>query len=460
MAAFMLAIADDAELPSTMIYRGLPKHALRVQRQPSSLISAPVMRCCSRIGLSAALGLTATLSPFDRLPLAIPAAWAQPGAPQSASPEEVAQFHAFLESLYPEAAKRGVGRDTFRAAFEDLTPDPSVARATGQQSEFERPFAAYFAGAVAQRRISEGRALAHKYQAQLAAISRRTGVPGAMLLAAWGMESDFGRSMGDKDIIRSLATLAFRQPERSLFRDELIDALVILAKGKVPRSRLKGSWAGAMGGPQFMPSSYLTHAVSYAGGNAPDIWTDAPDILASIAAFLRAAGWRPGQRWGLEVRVPQGFRYATLHADFRQWAAWGFKGADGSALPQRGEASLFFPAGAKGPAFLLGDNYWVIKTYNNSDAYALSFACLADRIAGSNGLHAAWPKDVPQWRSSEKAEMQRILQRLGYYKGTIDGKFGPSARDAIHAFQIAVGDQPADGIGGANLLSLLRAKAH
>lgn len=442
-----------------MIYRGLPKRSARGGQQPSSAILATAARRCGRLGLGAAFSFAVTLAPVALFPLAVPHAMAQ-GQSQATSPEELSQFHAFLESLYPEAAKRGVSRETFRAAFQDLTPDPSVARATGQQSEFERPFAAYFAGAVAQRRITEGRELAHKYQAQLAEITRRTGVPGSMLLAAWGMESDFGRAMGGKDIVRSLATLAFRQPERSLYRDELINALVILAKGEVPRDRLKGSWAGAMGGPQFLPSAYLTHAVSYAGGPAPDIWTNAPDILASIAAFLRASGWKPGARWGLEVRVPHNFTYATLHADFRQWAAWGFTGADGTALPQSGEASLFFPAGAKGPAFLLGDNYWVIKTYNISDAYALSFACLADRIAGGNGLHTAWPKDVPQWPRSEKAEMQQILQKLGYYKGTIDGKFGPSARDAIHAFQLAAGDQPADGIGGANLLSLLRAKAH
>jgi membrane-bound lytic murein transglycosylase B len=441
-----------------MIYRDLPNRLLGIRQPPSSAISASTAARYGRVGLCAALSLTATLSPFIALPLGFPAALAQGGS-QGASAEEQAQFHAFLESLYPEAAKHGISRETFQAAFQNLTPDPSVARATGQQSEFERPFAAYFAGAVAQRRIVEGRALAHKYQTQLAEISRRTGVPGAMLLAAWGMESDFGRSMGDKDIIRSLATLAFRQPERSLFRDELIDALVILSKGQVSRDRLKGSWAGAMGGPQFLPSAYMTHAVSYVGGASPDIWTNAPDILASIGKFLRDSGWKPGERWGLEVRVPAGFHYATLHANFQQWAAWGFTGADGSALPRKGEAALFFPAGAKGPAFLLGDNYWVIKTYNNSDAYALSFACLADRIAGSDGLHTAWPKDVPQWRSSEKAEMQRILQRLGYYKGAIDGKFGPSARDAIHAFQLAVGDQPADGIGRTNLLSQLRAKA-
>lgn len=222
---------------------------------------------------------------------------------------------------------------------------------------------------------------------------------------------------------------------------------------------MTGSWAGAMGGPQFLPSAYLAHAVSYAGSAPPDIWTNVPDILASIAAFLKASGWKRGASWGMEVRVPPAFAYATLHADFRRWAAWGLKRADGAALPGEGAATLFFPEGAKGPAFLLADNYWVIKTYNNSDAYALSFACLADRIGGGQGLHAAWPKTQMLWRRSEKAEMQRLLQKLGYYKGVIDGRFGPSSRDAIHAFQLAVGDQPADGVGGADLLERLRKRA-
>ena len=340
-----------------------------------------------------------------------------------------------------------------------MTPDPAVASAPARQSEFERPFSAYFEQAVAERRIAEGRALARQWAAELNAIAARTGVPGSILLAAWGMESDFGRSMGSKDVIRSLATLAFRQPERPLFRDELLAALVILAKRSVPRSKMTGSWAGAMGGPQFLPSAYLKDGVSFSGSGAPDIWTNVPDILASIAAFLKASGWARGRPWGMEVRAPSSFDYSTLHADFRRWAALGFIRADGARLPAQGAATLFFPEGAKGPAFLLADNYWVIKTYNNSDAYALSFACLADAIAGGSGLHKPWPKGVKLWPRSEKMEMQQLLRKLGFYKGIIDGQFGPTSRDAIHAFQISIGDQPADGIGGPDLLERLRKAA-
>ena len=377
----------------------------------------------------------------------------------AAARDDLRQFHAFLDALYPQAAARGIDRATFEAAFHDLTPDPAVVRLVGQQSEFERPLSAYFTGAVSPRRIAQGRALAQRWHRELDEIARRSGVPGSILLAAWGMESDFGRAMGDKDIIRSLATLAFIRPDRPLFRQELLDGLVILKKGVVPRAVMKGSWAGAMGGPQFLPSTYLAHAVSYAGARSPDIWTNAPDILASIAQFLKASGWRRGARWGMEVIVPASFDYALLHADFRKWAALGLRPADGQALPRAGEATLFFPAGAKGPAFLLGDNYWVIKAYNNSDSYALSLACLAERIAGRPALRRPWPKGQKNWLRGEKAEIQRLLRQLGYYKDKIDGRFGPSSRDAIHAFQIAVGDAPADGVGGADLLARLRKEA-
>ncbi len=400
-----------------------------------------------------------------RAPLGVPVAVAAErgavpaiGGPSTRA-HEARDFHAFLGQLFPQAAARGIARATLEAAIRDLTLDPSVARASVRQSEFARPFSAYFTGAVAPRRITQGRALAVRWRRQLAEITRRYGVPGPILLAAWGMESDFSRATGGKDVIRSLATLAFLRRDRGLFRDELLDGLVILQRGAIARTMMKGSWAGAMGGPQFLPSTYLAHAVSFSGAAAPDIWTNVPDILASIAQFLQTSGWQRGARWGVEVRLPAHFDYATLHADFRDWAAWGFRPADGSDLPKTGAATLFFPAGAKGPAFLLGSNYWVIKTYNNSDAYALSLGCLADRIAGKPGLGTPWPSGVPLWDHAEKAEIQRLLRRLGYYSGTIDGKFGPSSRDAIHAFQRAVGIHPADGVGGADLLAKLRKRA-
>jgi membrane-bound lytic murein transglycosylase B len=392
---------------------------------------------------------------FSALPWG--AANAQSAAQQTENPGSA--FRTFLESLWPRASARGVSRATFDQAFAGLTEDPSVPAAVGQQPEFERLLSAYFTEAVSPLRIARGRALARQYESELALIERRTGVPRAILLAAWGMESDFGRVRGDKDVIRSLATLAFRRKDRDLFVEELLNALVILQNGEIPRDKMRGSWAGAMGDPQFLPSAFLKYAVSYSGGGFADIWGRPADILASIGNFLSASGWNRALPWGLEVILPANLAFTTLHADFREFAAAGVAAADGSALPAEGKATLFLPAGAGGPAFLLSDNYWVLKAYNNSDSYALSLACLGDRIVGRAGLHQAWPKNQKLWSRSDKIEIQKLLTRLKLYHGTLDGKFGQASRDAIQEFQIEAHDAPADGIGRADLLMLLRAKA-
>jgi membrane-bound lytic murein transglycosylase B len=369
-----------------------------------------------------------------------------------------AAFHAFISALWPQAAARGVSRETFDRAFEGVSEDKSAPSVSGKQAEFDKPLSAYFGEAISATRIARGHALASQWQSELGEIERRYGVPHEILLAAWGMESDFGLVRGDKDLIRSLASLAFRRKDRDLFVEELLNALVILQKGAVGREKMKGSWAGAMGDPQFLPSAYLKFAVSYTGNGFADIWDRAPDTLASIGNFLSASGWNHAVPWGLEVVLPANFVFTTLHADFRDFAAAGVKAADGASLPGSGKATLFLPSGAGGPAFLLSENYWVLKAYNNSDSYALSLACLGDRIAGRPGLHTPWPKSEKQWSRNDKAEIQKLLTRLALYEGTIDGKFGQASRDAIHAFQIEAKDFPADGVGRADLLARLRAR--
>ncbi len=377
--------------------------------------------------------------------------------PQTSDVADQSAFHAFLGTLWPQAAARGISRSTFDAAFAGVSEDESVPSAAAKQPEFDRPLSAYFKEAVSATRIAHGRTLAVQWQSELGDIEGKFGVPREILLAAWGMESDFGRVRGDKDLIRSLATLAFRRKDREPFVEELLNALVILQRGAVGREKMKGSWAGAMGEPQFLPSAYLKYAVSYSGSGFADIWDRPADTLASIGNFLEASGWNRALPWGLEVILPANFAFTTLHADFRDFAAAGVKAADGS-LPGAGTATLFGPAGAGGPAFLLSENYWVLKAYNNSDSYALSLACLGDRIAGHAGLQSLWPKAEKLWSRSEKAEIQRLLTRLALYEGTIDGKFGQASRDAIHAFQIQIRDFPADGIGRADLLTRLRAR--
>jgi membrane-bound lytic murein transglycosylase B len=393
------------------------------------------------------------------VPWGEPGALAQNAARPTASPADENAFHAFLETLWPQAMARGISRATFDRVFAGLTEDSSVPVAVGKQPEFERLLSAYFEEAVSAQRIARGRALAGQYATELADIEGRYGVPRAILLAAWGMESDYGRERGDKDVIRSLATLAFRRTQRDLFVNELLDALVLLQKGALPRDEMRGSWAGAMGDPQFLPSAFLKYAVSYRGDRFADIWNRPVDTLASIGNFLKASGWKRTLPWGLEVVLPANFSFSTLHGDFHEFAGAGIKAVDGSALPATGKATLFLPAGAGGPAFLLSDNYWVLKAYNNSDSYALSLGCLGDRIAGRGGLHKAWPRNQKLWSRGDKIEIQKLLTRLQLYQGPFDGKFGQASRDAIHAFQIEAHDAPADGIGGSDLLALLRAKA-
>jgi membrane-bound lytic murein transglycosylase B len=360
-------------------------------------------------------------------------------------------FRDFLQALWPEVQQKGVSRGAFDAAFAGLEPDPSAPSASIRQAEFDVPIKTYLKEAVSPRRIARGRECLNKWRTQLFDIEHRFGVPPAVAVAAFGMESDYGTATGAKDIIRSLATLAFLRQDRPVFRDELLDALVMLDKRAIARAHMKGSWAGAMGGPQFLPSAYLKYAVSFGGQGAPDIWNSPLDSLASIANFLQKSGWQKGLIWGTEVRLPENFGFNSLHQNFADFASQGVKNVTGSALPQ-GEATLFLPSGASGPAFLLSANYWILKAYNNSDSYALSLALLAERIEGRPELHGRWPEREVSLSRTQKAEMQRHLERLGFYHGDIDGRFGQASRDAIHEFQKSIGAAPADGFARPELL--------
>ena len=364
-------------------------------------------------------------------------------------------FQEFLQSLWPLAAERGIARATFDAAFAGLEPDPAAPAASNRQAEFDKPLKSYLDEAVSPRRIARGRECLHAWGAELSNIERRFGVPAAIIVAAFGIETDFGKAKGEKDIIRSLATLAYQRQDRPVFRDELIGALVMIEKNGVPRKQLQGSWAGAMGGPQFLPSAFLKYAVSYTGRDSPDIWNNALDSLASIANFLRQSGWQPGLAWGTEVILPKNFGFASLHDSFAAFAAEGVKSANGDPFAQ-GDATLFLPSGAAGPAFLLSANYWILKAYNNSDSYALSLALLAQRIEGKPSLRGRWPKAEIFLSRTQKAEIQRLLERLGHYHGEIDGRFGQASRDAIHTFQLSRKIDPADGYGSMEVLKRLK----
>jgi membrane-bound lytic murein transglycosylase B len=366
-------------------------------------------------------------------------------------------FQEFLQTLWPLAKEKGIARGTFDAAFAGLTPDPAVPALSNRQAEFDKPLKSYLDEAVSPRRIARGRECLHAWGAELSKIEQRFGVPAAIIVAAFGIETDFGKAKGEKDVVRSLATLAYQRQDRPVFRDELIDALVMIEKNGVPRKQMQGSWAGAMGAPQFLPSAFLKYAISYTGRDSPDIWNNALDSLASIANFLRQSGWQPGLAWGTEVILPKNFGFASLHDSFAAFAAEGVKSANGDPFPH-GDATLFLPSGAAGPAFLLSANYWIFKAYNNSDSYALSLALLAQRIEGKLSLRGRWPEAEIFLSRTQKAEIQRLLEKLGHYHGEIDGRFGQASRDAIHDFQTNVGATPADGFATPKLLDQLAAE--
>ena len=301
-------------------------------------------------------------------------------------------FHNFIESLWMQAHHRGVSRTTFDRAFAGVTPDPDVLAKTHRQAEFVKPISEYLASAVSQTRIETGRDRARAFKATLERADAAFGVDPYIVLGVWGLETNFGTKTGDLSTIRCLATLAYAHYRGDYFRKELVEALVILQEGHVTPEAMQGSWAGAMGQTQFMPSAFKRYAIDFDGHGRKDIWRDVPDALGSTANFLKRHGWRADEPWGFEVVAPSATTGdGKAMRPFATWADAGFKRADGAAMPRSGEAALLAPAGPDGPHFLVTRNFKVIKSYNNSTAYALGVALLGDRIAGGTPLAASWP---------------------------------------------------------------------
>lgn len=363
-------------------------------------------------------------------------------------------FAHFLESLRASARAQKIPDALFDQAAVGLRFDESLAQRRATQSEFIRPLKNYVDEAASPARAAKGRALLQKYAGPLNIASDRFGVPPEILVALWGMESDYGAQKGDRDVLRSLASLAFLHPDNPVYAEEFIAGLQMLQQG-VAREKLRGSWAGAMGDPQFEPSAFLKYAVGFSGG-APDIWSNVLDSLASIANFLAQSGWVRGVAPLIEVKTPPNFSYAALKSDFSQFSAEGVAALGPVKAPASGEAMLFFPAGAPSPAFLLSANFFVLKAYNFSDSYAFAAAVLADRIAGRAVLREAWPVETQPLTLAEREKIQQALTASGVYSDKIDGRFGPNTRLAIHAFQRRAGLAPADGFPSRALLDALK----
>ncbi|MEZ5668654.1 MAG: lytic murein transglycosylase [Alphaproteobacteria bacterium] len=369
-------------------------------------------------------------------------------------------FVAWLEDFKVEARAAGITDATLDAAFAGVEPNPRVVELDTSQPEFTRQIWDYLDSAVSEARVARGRELYAQYAEPLAVISARYGVQPQYVVAIWGIESNFGANFGDFSVIRSLATLAWEGRRADFFRRHLLAALQILQSGDISPDRMLGSWAGAMGHTQFMPTAYLQYATDYDGDGRRDIWGSSTDALASTANYLDDKGWVDGERWGREVGLPANFDYGLADGDGRRsladWAAMGVLAADGGALPVADlQAALIVPAGARGPAFLVYENFDVIRAYNNAVAYALAVGHLGDRIAGGGPFLGNWPRDLAALSRDESFALQQLLTDLGYDLGTVDGIIGPATRTALRRFQADQG-LVADGFPTPEMLALLR----
>jgi lytic murein transglycosylase len=353
-------------------------------------------------------------------------------------------FAAFLAALWPDAEKEGITRATFDTALAGLTPDAGVIAARRRQPEYGKPFGAYLASLVSPGRVAVGLRKSAQWAATLRDVDKKFGVDPSILVSIWGIESSYGDAAQRWDVFRSLATLAQARFHHPLFRDELLSALKILQDQHIPRQEFVGSWAGAMGQAQFLPSSFLKYAVDFDGDGQADIWRSVPDVLASIANYVQKTGWQRGMPWGFEVTVPPGFNYRTSRGTFAEWAQRGVRRADGSALPAAagGVAIMFFPSGAAGPAFLVTDNFIVLKRFNNSDAYALAVGALSDRVRGLPPIRQPWPVDDVQPSRDQRIALQHRLAQLGYTVAEFEGHLDFDLRDAVRDLQQRYGMVP------------------
>ncbi len=351
-------------------------------------------------------------------------------------------FTAFVSELWPDAQAKGISRATFDLAMKGVTPDPRVIAATKKQPEYGKPVGDYINGIVSAGRVKRGAEKATELSQTLSAVEKKFSVERWVLLSLWGMESDFGNAKGKWDVFRSLATLGYVKYRHPYFRNELIVAMGIMQKEQFARGKMVSSWAGAMGQTQFMPSSYVTYAADFSGDGHPDIWTNVSDALASTANYLQKFKWRHGLPWGFEVMVPNGFDTMRSRASFVDWQKLGVRRADGKAFPRDGQGIMFFPAGAKGPAFIVTENFDVLKAYNNSDAYAIAVGHLADRMNGGVPIKAAWPKDDHPLPRDARVALQRRLAVLGYKVNEFEGHVDFDLRDNIRTEQAKHGMVP------------------
>ncbi|RZI82635.1 MAG: lytic murein transglycosylase [Rubrivivax sp.] len=393
------------------------------------------------------------------LPAAETAVSALRQAPANSEAPDDQRFKQWVDNFRETARNAGIDDATLHAALDGARLRPRAIELDRAQPEFTRALWDYLDAAISPQRVVTGQQKLAQFKSEADSATARHGVPGTILMAVWGIESNYGSNYGDVPVVDALATLGFEGRRESWARGELLAALKILQRGDIDRDHMIGSWAGAMGQTQFMPSSYLAHAVDADGDGRRDIWGSMADVLASTANYLASAGWRADETWGTEVQLPTGFDAAradpTMLQTSVQWAAEGVRSLDNAPLPTLADAAILQPAGARGPAFMVGRNFRTVLRYNNSTSYALAVCLLAQRIGGGPGVQAPWPRDLAALTRTELQALQTALNQRGFNSGTPDGQMGPATRNALRQFQRSLG-LPADGYPTADLLQRLQ----
>jgi lytic murein transglycosylase len=412
-------------------------------------------------------GITATVSPTAYTPGASgwsgePGSSGDPLMTPAAIRAAAANFHNCLEGLWPAAARRGVSRRTFEAQTADLEPDLHIMDLLDAQPEFTKSFWDYLDLLVSDERIAKGREMLATYRPAFDAVEKAYGVDRHIIAAIWGVESNFGTAIGERSVVRSTATLACVGRRQAYFRDEFLATLEIIQHGDVPADRLKGSWAGAFGPTQFMPTSFKRYAVDFDGDGRRDVVDSVPDVIASTANNLRKDGWVPGQTWGYEVVVPKGFNYLLADRSrqfaLHEWQRLGVRRVGNQPFARPTErAYLLVPAGVRGPGFLMLNNFRVIMKYNPAEAYAMAIGHLADRMRGGGPIVQPWPRDERVLTRAEIYELQQRLVMRGFAAGEPNGRFGAKSRAALRDFQARAGLVP-DGFASAEVLERLRGR--
>ncbi|WP_299193863.1 lytic murein transglycosylase [uncultured Litoreibacter sp.] len=371
-----------------------------------------------------------------------------------------AGFGTWIKGFRGRALAKGISPETFDRAFRGVTYDPEVIKRDRNQSEFTKTLWDYLDSAASDTRIANGKAAMRKHGAVLDRIEARFGVDKHVVAAVWGLESAYGTFRGSKDLVGSLATLAFDARRGAFFEQQLVAGLKIIQAGDVAPRSMTGSWAGAMGHTQFIPTSYLDYAVDFTGDGKRDIWSDNPtDALASTANYLAKFGWVTGQPWGVEVQVSDGFDYTLANRKVLKspadWGGLGVKDMQGRVVPNHGAASILLPAGAEGAAFMIFKNFEVIERYNTADAYVIGVGHLSDRLRGGPAIKASWPRGDRALTFKERVEMQKLLTAKGFDTRKIDGKIGPLTINAVRRYQKSQG-LVQDGYASLRILQRLR----